>query len=118
MAEIAIMGRTPFHLVATMARDARESARRRGDAIQFSDIRCAAEKAAQFNGRIFQALQPPKKQRAEGGAAGRRREVILPDRPSAASPDSVALNAPLSERGCRLKSGLRVAEAAQASVLA
>jgi hypothetical protein len=115
MAEIAIMGRTPFHLVATMARDARESARRRGGAVQYSDIRSAAEKAAQFNGRIFQALQPPKKQRAEVGAVSRRREVILPNRPSVTSLDSGGLEAPLSERAGHLKGGLRAAEAAQNS---
>lgn len=111
MAATAMTCRTPFHLVATMARDAREFARRRGAPVQLSDVRAAAEKAAQFNGRLFQALQPPKKIRAEASAAGRRREITLPRQQS--GPTAAA---GFSDRGGRSQGDLRVSETAQLSV--
>ncbi len=109
MADTAMMGRTPFHLAATMARDARESARRRGTPVQLSDVRAAAEKAAQFNGRIFQVLQAPKKQRPEASAVGRRREMTLPNR----QPATAVVGRESSERGGRYQGHLLVSETAE-----
>jgi hypothetical protein len=109
MTETAIVGRTPFHLVATMARDAREAALRRGSPVQLADVRAAAEKASQFTGRISKALQPPKKQRPDAEASGRRREVSLPN----PKPIAAAVGLSRSGQGDRGQGVLPVSETAQ-----